>query len=219
MLEALCWASGTGKARCEVQPSLRLFPEKGGTNPAKRRLAACLERGTALPWKGTCSLSIFLLQTCHSITGEPQSCSLTASFCSVSMSHWARRVYEQLFDHFHCRNQLDKYLRFTSLQSASEKPDQEQASTLEKSLACVCSASFSRAGKGWNKYRSGHGAGKAALGQCPQAGGSGVAGLGGGLSLGDLVPCLFSASWSFSFASMYLTFLWTWGTDVKQSVA
>lgn len=66
--------------------------------------------------------------------GEPQSCSLTASFCSVSMSHWARRVYEQLFDHFHCRNQLDKYLRFTSLQSASEKPDWEQASTLENPL-------------------------------------------------------------------------------------
>lgn len=31
--------------------------------------------------------------------------------------------------------------------------------------------------------------------------------VGGGLSLGDSVPCLFSASWSFSFASVYLTFL------------
>lgn len=123
MLEALCWASGTGKPCCEVQPSLRLSERKAAQIRPSDGLAACLERGRALPWKGTCSLSIFLLQTCHSITGEPQSCSLTASFCSVSMSHWARRVYEQLFDHFHCRNQLDKYLRFTSLQSASEKPD------------------------------------------------------------------------------------------------
>lgn len=123
MLEALCWASGTGKPCCEVQPSLRLSERKAARIRPSDGLAACLERGRALPWKGTCSLSIFLLQTCHSITGEPQSCSLTASFCSVSMSHWARRVYEQLFDHFHCRNQLDKYLRFTSLQSASEKPD------------------------------------------------------------------------------------------------
>lgn len=30
MLEALCWASGTGKARCEVQPSLRLSERKAG---------------------------------------------------------------------------------------------------------------------------------------------------------------------------------------------
>lgn len=134
MLEALCWASGTGKARCEVQPSLRLSERKAARIRPSDGVAACLEHGIALPWKGTCSLSIFLLQTCHSITGEPQSCSLTASFCSVSMSHWARRVYEQLFYHFHCRNQLDKYLRFTSLQSASEKPDQEQASTLENPL-------------------------------------------------------------------------------------
>lgn len=147
----------------------------------------CLEHGTALPWKGTCSLSIFLSQTCHSITGEPQSCSLTASFCSVSMSHWARWVYEQLFDHFHCRNQLDKYLRFTSLQAVSEKPDQEQTSTLEKSLACVCCASFPMLGNVGPNAEGTMELAKLLWGNVPRLVGQEWQGL--ACPKGDLVPC------------------------------
>lgn len=42
--------------------------------------ALCLDRGAALPWKGTCGLNIFLLKTRHSILGELHRSSLDSEF-------------------------------------------------------------------------------------------------------------------------------------------
>lgn len=71
-----CWEhplgqAEQGKACCQVQPSCGSTERKAARIRPSDWPAVCLDYGMALPWKGTCSLNIFLLETCHSITGEP----------------------------------------------------------------------------------------------------------------------------------------------------